>query len=262
MPKFANHWIVRNLLPPILARAMTRAERRRAEVARFAEMYRGFVASGDLCFDVGANLGNRVRCMRALGCRVVAIEPQARCLAKLARAHGGDSGVIIEPVAVGSQEGSAVMRTSAVHVLSTLSDAFISSTRGSGRFDGVRWDGREEVRVTTLDALIERHGMPRFVKIDVEGYEGEVLGGLSRAVAGVSFEWTPEMPDNAHRCVARLLEIGDYEFNYSWGESMRLARTEWLDAAGMRRVVDEFAGERQLFGDIYARLKETGGPGA
>lgn len=43
--------------------------------------------------------------------------------------------------------------------------------------------------------------------------------------------------------------------NYSWGESMRLARSHWLDEIAMKRVVEEFAGENQMFGDIYARLK-------
>ena len=44
---------------------------------RMRRFYSRFVRAGDLCFDVGAHAGNRVRCFRQLGARVVAIEPQA-----------------------------------------------------------------------------------------------------------------------------------------------------------------------------------------
>jgi FkbM family methyltransferase len=248
-------WVYANLLPPLLRRALTRGERRRAEIERFRALYRQFAGEGDLCFDVGANLGNRVRCFRALGCRVIAVEPQSFCQRTLAKEFGGDDQVKILPVALGAAPGTAKLKTSKVHVLSTLSPSFIEKTRESGRFAGVSWSGEEEVKITTLDALIAEHGMPRFEKIDGEGFESEVLAGLSQAVPGLSFEWAPEIPDNAIACIERLGSLGNYEYNYSWGESMRLARPQWLAPEAMLRVIDDFAGENQMFGDIYARLK-------
>jgi FkbM family methyltransferase len=252
-------WIRDNLLPPLLRKVLTRADRRREEIERFRLLYGQFAGEGDLCFDIGANLGNRVRCLRALGCRVVAVEPQSFCLRRLRKDFGNDCAVVIVPKAAGAGPGSATMRTSAVHVLSTLSDAFVDRTRASGRFVAIEWSGEEKVEVTTMDALIAEHGLPRFVKVDVEGFEPQVLAGLSQAVQGVSFEWTPELPDNALACIRRLVELGRYEFNYSWGESMQLARPAWLDEAAMTRVVEEFAGENQMFGDIYARLRHDSG---
>jgi FkbM family methyltransferase len=249
------NWILRNLCPPLLLKALTRGARRRAEIERFRALYHQFAGEGDLCFDVGANLGNRVRCFRALGCRVLAIEPQSFCLRALEKEFGRDAEVKILPVALGATAGTAKLKTSKVHVLSTLSSSFVEKTLESGRFAGVSWSGEEEVKLTTLDALIAEHGLPRFVKIDVEGFESEVLAGLSHAVPGLSMEWTPEIPGNAIACIERLGSLGDYEYNYSWGESMRLARPQWLSPEAMLRVIDEFAGENQMFGDIYARLR-------
>jgi FkbM family methyltransferase len=257
-----NSWILKNLVPPLLAKALTRGARRREQLGRFRACYGVFLGPGDLCFDVGANFGNRTRCFRALGCRVVAVEPQARCLRRLRREFGRDREVAIVAAALGATAGQATLRTSAVHVLSTLSDRFIETTRGSGRFAAVEWAGREEVAMTTLDALIGVHGMPSFLKIDVEGFEPEVLAGLSQPVPALSFEWTPELPGSAAACLERLSALGEYEFNYSWEESMRMARAQWLTAGAVTRVVEEFAGENRMIGDIYARLRGAGHQGS
>ncbi|MEI6676343.1 MAG: FkbM family methyltransferase [Verrucomicrobiota bacterium] len=221
----------------------------------FGHFYQEFLAPGDLCFDIGANLGNRTRCFRNLGCKVVAVEPQENCFRKLTREFGPDPSIRLIQAAVGSQPGRAMLRVSPDHVLSTLSQAFIDGTSRSGRFATVCWDRVEEVAVKTLDQLIAEHGMPQFIKIDVEGYESEVLAGLSQAVPALSIEWTPELPENARACLRHLVTLGDYDFNLSWGESMRFSRARWRSLESMLGVIDEFEGETQLFGDIYARVK-------
>jgi FkbM family methyltransferase len=226
--------------------------------AVFRAFYGGFLHAGDLCFDVGANFGNRVRCFRDLGCKVVAVEPQRSCVARLRREFGGDDRVVIVDQAVGRNPGQAELKVSPVHVLSTLSEQFISSTHASGRFAGVTWAGRETVGVTTLDELIREHGIPRFVKIDVEGFEAEVLAGLTVAVPMLSFEWTPELTDNARTCLQHLAGLGSYEYNLSWGESMRFSRAAWRSMDSLLAVLAEFEGESVQFGDIYARIATDG----
>lgn len=247
--------ITGKLLPPALAWRLNKRRREREELEKFCGLYRQFLSPGDLCFDIGANLGNRTRSFRVLGCRVVAIEPQRDCFEKLSRDFASDPNAVLLQMAVTSEPGEIDLRISPDHVLSTTSSAFISTTQASGRFSSAVWDRVVRVAATTLDALIDEHGMPAFVKIDVEGAEPQVLGGLSQALPALSIEWTPEMPENALACIDKLESLGRYEYNISWAETMRFSARGWRDADTMGRLIEEFAGETFLFGDIYAQRR-------
>lgn len=247
--------IIHALTPPALTWRLGRSAREKRELVLFADFYRSFLSAGDLCFDVGANLGNRTRCFRHLGCDVIAVEPQTSCFQQLQRRFGNDGGTRLVHKALGREPGQATLHVSPDHVLTSLSSAFIERTRASGRFEKSSWNRTETVEMTTLDQLIAEHGVPKFIKIDVEGFEAEVLSGLSQAVAALSIEWTPELPENTRACLQHLSVLGEYEFNLSWGESMRFSRPQWRGLQSMLAVIDEFEGENRLFGDIYARLK-------
>ena len=99
-----------------------------------------------------------------------------------------------------------------------------------------------------------RHGVPAFCKIDVEGYELEVLCGLSRPIPALSFEYLSVCLDRARACVARLAELGQYQFNWSVGESHRLRSDGWLDADRLLACLGDL-GAAGGSGDIYARLR-------
>jgi FkbM family methyltransferase len=218
------------------------------------EFYKAFVDPGDLCVDVGANLGNRTRVFLELGARVVAIEPQPYCARVLRAKFGRDRRFTLIQKAVGSTPGEAEMSLGDAHTLGTLSKEWRERTIASGRWQSATWTQTIKVEVTTVDRIIMEHGTPRFCKIDVEGFELEVLRGVSSPLASLSFEFTaPEENDKALACLGRLQTLGTYIYNYSLSESMTLAVPQWLPAPDFGEVL---AGLREegTWGDVYARL--------
>lgn len=226
-------------------------------IARLARLYATMLQPGDLAFDIGAHVGNRTRAMRRTGARVVALEPQRAFHALLAREFGRDPDVTLLPAAAGAATGEAVLAVSRLHpTVSSLAPNFGPRVRRAAGFGNVVWDGAERVAVTTLDALIARHGLPRLVKIDVEGFENEVLAGLSQPVAWVCFEYLPAMPEVTAACVARLAVLGNYRFNLIRGEAQDFALDAWLDAEAIGPALAGHAADGRS-GDVYARLENA-----
>lgn len=213
--------------------------------------YSQFISEGDLCFDIGANIGERTEVFVKLGGTVVAVEPQDVCVRRLRRRFGGSGSVRIVHKALGERDGQAEMMLSKAHMLSSLSKGWIDSVKASGRLSEYTWDRSVMVPVTTLDRLIGEYGQPVFCKIDVQGFEFEVVKGLSQPIKAMSLEYTPEFIGAAINSVRRLAGIGMLWFNYSVGESMRLSLPEFV---GAEEMCDILAGvpDSTTYGDVYA----------
>ena len=225
---------------------------RNSRSAEKDRLYAQFVRRGDLAFDVGAHVGDRVASFRRLGARVVAVEPQPALAFTLQALYGRDRNVIIESKAVGGRPGTLTMKINVDNpTVSTASSAFIGAAKDAQGWEGQVWEKSIEVPVTTLDALIEAHGMPAFVKIDVEGFEAEALAGMTRPVPALSFEFTTIQRDIAQACIARCAALGFRQYNAALGESQELG--EWRSTDDIARWLSELPHAANS-GDIYARM--------
>jgi FkbM family methyltransferase len=214
-------------------------------------LYGNFVRSGDLVFDVGAHVGDRVASFRRLGARVVAIEPQRAMVRTLRLLYGRDRSVTIEPVAVGGQVGRARMLINSDNpTVSSVSSAFVEAAHGAPGWETQCWSESADVEVTTLDTLVARHGVPAFIKLDVEGFEAEALSGLSQPVRALSFEFTTIQPDVALAGIEQCVAMGYTRFNAALGESQVMIG-EWVDGREIARWLSALP-QAANSGDIYA----------
>jgi len=213
------------------------------------ELYKAFVQPNDLVFDVGANYGNRVALFLSLEAKVVAIEPQQKCVAYLKNKF---KNVEIEAVGLGAKRELKIFYEADHSVLSTFSGDYIEKVKNTRHKTSI-WTKKNEIQIVTLDELIVKYGQPVFIKIDVEGYEYEVLSGLNQKTGAISFEYNiPELNDTVLQCVDKLQQLGYSHFNYSIGESMVFAQS-WLCYDDFLKCLKQEDFLNSSFGDVYVK---------
>ena len=221
--------------------------------------YSTIIGHDDLVFDVGANVGQRAAIFSELARTVVAFEPQAECVRHLRSRFRFKRNVKIQPVALSEAAGEAEIYESSAHTVSSMSLKFIESV-GKKVFKDENWDRKVVVKTRTLDQMIDLYGAPRFIKIDVEGFELNVLNGLSRRVPLLSFEFMPIALDEVKKCLSRLNEISaDYLYDYCLGENLDFRLREHVDYETFLRDVLPELERAPSFGDIYAIDKSDAG---
>jgi FkbM family methyltransferase len=217
------------------ARLAQRRHPEQGEVSAYC-FYAMRLRFGDLAFDVGANHGVHAVQMVRRGARVIAIEPQPALAEQLAATLDA----VVIATAVGDEQGEATL------YIPNESDDLASLDGGWADKCEIplSWKDTIQVPVTTLDALIVKHGPPIFLKVDTEGFEHRVFAGLSNPVKHVLFEVHAALPDVAAEALRHLQRLGDYTFSVSPLNRWRFSPT----------TAAELLADLPVAADVYARL--------
>lgn len=164
--------------------------------------------------DGGACKGEWTMLARAVfpEARVLMIEPQRRHREALERVVAAMPGTTYAPALIGPEERASV-------------DFFVLDDAGGGTGSSVLEEQSdvprhvEQVPMTTLDRVIESSGFeaPQLIKLDVQGYELEVLSGARLALTKADFV---------------LLEVSAWPYNA--GSPLIANVLEWMKARGFR----------------------------
>ena len=223
------------------------------------QFYARFVAPGETVFDIGAHVGDRTAALRHAGAGlIVAVEPQPH-LARLLRWQycGRGSWVRVVEKAVGRAQGTLTLRLNTRNpTVASASTGFVeAASHGTAGWEDQVWDESVVVDCTTLDQLIVRYGQPSFVKIDVEGFEDEVLAGLSpqNAPDALSFEFVTIHRAPAFRALEEAARLGYTLFDVSLGESHAMVFGDRQPVATIAAYLRDLPDDANS-GDVYCWL--------
>lgn len=209
--------------------------------------YQNNIQSGDLVFDVGAHLGDKTAAFLALNAEVVAIEPDRRFIKHIekrfsnkAKIHLVNKGISPKP------------ETLLFYRRKTASTSGVVQDWCKGVDDAATV---YEIQTTTLDLLIEQFGLPKYIKIDVEGFEIEVLRGLSRSIPLVSFEFHYQQLSRAMECINLLSKSGEKYFNVTPTDESKFIFDKWQTRHEFETFIKQSwkIDELGTRGDIYVK---------
>ena len=210
-----------------------------------------FIKKGDLCFDIGANNGNITNLFLKNGAEVICVEPQINCLRKLYKKFGNNKKVIIIGKALAEKEGyRTIFINENENTLSTLSDKWRTESRFSKYYN---WNKQQQVKAITLDNLIQLYGVPKFCKIDVEGFELNVLKGLTQKIQYISFEFTREFLDDMKKCISYLKSLGQVKLNCDISSNAKFLLSRFSSPMDLYYSLDLIK-DVLLWGDIYVKF--------
>jgi FkbM family methyltransferase len=174
----------------------------------------------NLIFDIGYNVGEFSQtCFdKYPNCKVIAVEANPS-LYENSNKNNQNNNLILLNYLVSNKDNEKLDFFVSPYAtgVSTASLEFMENsrfTKGSKNLPekSIKWADPIKINTITIDTLINKYGVPDLIKIDVEGYEYNVLLGLTKKINDICFEWHEEEYQNLCMILDHLENIGYKEF--------------------------------------------------
>jgi FkbM family methyltransferase len=175
----------------------------------------------NLIFDIGFNVGEFTQtCFNKYpNCNVIAVDANPNLVNAASPHFFTNYNFALLNNLVSDKEGEEIDFYISPYAtgVSTASTEFMKNsrfTKGSKNVEAnsIKWAPPIKVESITIDSMIERYGVPDLLKIDVEGYELNVLKGLTQKANDICFEWHEEEKDNLYKILEHLQSLGYNQF--------------------------------------------------
>lgn len=167
--------------------------------------YIGDYINGQLVFDIGANVGLITTILINKGANVVAIEPQF----EKTKSDIFKKCISVKNICLSDHNGFVEFhKCKNYHTISTCFEEW-----KYGYFEKTaQWEPPVKIECITIDYLIKEFGVPKYIKVDVEGYENIVFNGLSQPIDLISFEYTGGYKKVFYDSLNNLYSLGVKKF--------------------------------------------------
>jgi FkbM family methyltransferase len=206
----------------------------------------------NLVFDVGSNVGTTVEFFSQKANKVIGFEPNPR-LVEILRRRFNNRNVIIDSRGLSNEIGEKKFRIANADTISTFSEDWVNNSRFTG---GYSWNEGIIVETTTLDSVIKQYGTPDYIKIDVEGYEFEVLTSLTKLLENtiISFEWAEEQKNKIEQTIKYLFNLGYEKFSYTEADKILMdVEIDWRTIDKLNLIENLDDQRKDKWGMIYVK---------
>lgn len=216
-------------------------QRKEAEL----KFYRSFLTPCSLIFDIGANDGHKTEAFINIAHNVICCEPDLENCQKLRGRFGKlREKVVVKQVALAAAPGEQTMyvhhKGSAFNTLNSKFKEIVEADEMKRWNEKVSFVEKMKVHTTTLNLLIQEYGIPYFIKVDVEGYELEVIKGLSTPIPYLSLECLlPDFKEELLESIALLKNLGaPLSFNVAINEQLQFEKN--ISLTTLNDLLDNF----------------------
>jgi len=208
--------------------------------------------SQQILFDIGANEGKYTDANMKNFDKCILVEANPSLAENLREKYKTNESIYVVE-AIASNKENEVFYISNANQISTSDPEWIQNSRFSNNY---MWSPVKGIKTVSVDTLIQQFGEPTLVKIDVEGYEYNVLQSLSKKVNMLCFEWAEEKKKEILLSIEYLNRYKYTKFNIQNGDNHDyiIKENELLDYTKIYNIMNTSCdvNRKELWGMIWA----------